>query len=143
MWKFCVAYDIFSWYYTRNGLLFTTEIRMKNLQDVFADLQAKKQEKKQLQSVYKDTLKNSEEYVHINDQLAEIKEQKKAIEFALQAEMGSDYDRLEDLKLEIKSLQEMLSDIALTQYMKGEEVKIVDGEQEYEPVMKVSFKKVS
>ena len=116
---------------------------MKDLQEVFTGLQEKKQEKKKLQSVYKDALSNNQPYSDLVDKLKEMREKKKTMEYQIQAELGADYDRLEDLKLEIKAEQEMLSDIALTQYMQGEEVTITDEhDQEYEPVLKVSFKKV-
>ena len=50
----------------------------------------------------------------------------------------------EDLKIDIASDIELLTDVALSSMMKGESVGISDKyENEYEPVFKVMFKKIT
>ncbi len=88
-------------------------------------------------------LAGNQAYEDIKDQLKELRDLKKTIEHEAQAEMGADYDKLDELKQDIASDQEMLADIALTQYANGEEVVVTDrDESEYEPVFSVRFKKV-
>lgn len=116
---------------------------MKDIQSVFDALQDKKSQRKELQAAYRDALGNRQDYSDVKDQLTELRDLKKSIEHEVQAEMGNDYDRLENLKHAIKDDQEMLSDIAVTQFMQGETVAITDQDNnEYEPVLSVTFKKI-
>lgn len=116
---------------------------MKDIQATFNTIQEKKQELKKLRSVYKDVLAQSDQYEAINEKLQELREVKKSIEQAAQDEMGGDWARFEQLKENIKSDQEMISDIAMTKIMQGEGVVLKDVEDnEYEPVFSVRFKKV-
>lgn len=117
---------------------------MKSLQSVFDDLQESQKELKDLNAVYRDALLNSTEHEDMKEKMKELRDQKKALEYTIQAEMGSDYDKIEDLKLHIKELKEMMSDIALNQYTKGELEAIQDKyDNEYEPKISISFKKIA
>ena len=50
--------------------------------------------------------------------------------------------QIQDLKIDIESDQEMLNDIAMLKYTKGEPIEIKDKyDNEYEPVFSVKFKK--
>ena len=116
---------------------------MKSLQKVFDDLQESKQELKELNSAYKDALNNSSEHEKLKEQIKDLRDEKKSIEYTIQAQMGSGYERIEELKLHIKEMKEMLSDIALNQYTKGEVVVVQDRyDNEYEPLVSIRFKKV-
>jgi hypothetical protein len=58
--------------------------------------------------------------------------------------MGMRFEELEKAKAEIVSLEEMLTDIALTTIMKGENINLKDKNNiEYEPAYKITFKKIS
>ncbi len=115
---------------------------MKSLQSVFDDLQESQKDLRELNSTYRDALINSNKHEDLKEKVKDYRDQKKAIEYTIQAGMGSDYDKIEDLKLHIKELKEMLSDIALNQYAKGELIAIQDkNDNEYEPRISISFKK--
>ena len=68
--------------------------------------------------------------------------QKKTIENEVRAEYSSEMDRLDDLKIEIDTDQELLSDIALNMYVREEVVEIIDeNDVAWYPQFKVTFKK--
>ncbi len=116
---------------------------MKKLQEVFNRIQQSKKSQKDIRSQYKDALDNNQEYQIIKEKLERLKEEKKAIEMTIQSQMGNAWTALENLKEDIKSDQELLSDIAVTQLMEGESVEVTDeNENEYEPQFSVRFKKI-
>lgn len=115
---------------------------MKDLQEVFNELQEAKKEMKEIRKEYKDLLSHDSTYAELKEKIDEIKEEKKQYEMAAQRDMGSRWERLEDLKIEEKSMKEMISDISLTNLMKGETVEVRDAyDSLYEPSYNVSFKK--
>lgn len=117
---------------------------MSNLQEVFLRIRETKKEQKKLKEAYRDALANSVSYKQVVDELNELKAKKKQIEATTREQFSSEFTRLDDLKIDLESDAEMLSDIALTQLMKGETVKVTDEyEAEYEPVFSVKFKKAN
>lgn len=116
---------------------------MSNLQEVFLRIREIKKEQKKLKESYRDALLNSTEYKQISDNLKDLRNRKKQIETDIRTQFSSEFTRLDDLKIDLESDAEMLSDIALTQLMKGETVKVKDEyEVEYEPMFTVKFKKI-
>ncbi len=111
---------------------------MKNIQEVFGDLQNKKRELKELQKNVRDTLASTPEYEDIKSQLQKLKERKKVIENSTVESLAPGMD---NLKLEVRQFSEMLSDIAMINLMKGETVSIDYDNAKYEPVISVRFKK--
>ncbi len=115
---------------------------MQDIQEVFKRIQEAKKQQKDLKSAYNDALKGSLEYVEIGDKLKTLRERKKQIENTIKESFASELTKLEDLKIDIASDLEMLSDIALTQVMKGETVQVTDEyNNTYEPIFSVKFKK--
>ena len=115
---------------------------MQDIQEVFNRIQQIKKQQKDLRNSYKDALNNSGEYAEIGEKLRTLRERKKQIELSIKSDMGSDYTKLEDLKIDLESDMEMLSDMALTKMMKGETIEIKDEyDNKYEPVFTVRFKK--
>lgn len=115
---------------------------MKDLQEVFNDLQDAKKNVKEIRKEYKDVLSHDSEYQDLLDEMKDLREQKKNYEISAQQSMGARWEELEDMKTEVKSMQEMISDISLSSLMKGETVEIRDQyDSLYEPVYNVSFKK--
>ncbi|MCK4635332.1 MAG: hypothetical protein KAT32_00560 [Candidatus Moranbacteria bacterium] len=116
---------------------------MQDIQEVFNDLQVAKKDMKEVRKEYKDILAQDAEYQVLLEKLNVIRETKKQHEFSAQNDMGTRWEKLEELKGEIKKLQEMISDIALTTIMDGETVEVRDEyDSLYEPNYNVSFKKV-
>ncbi len=117
---------------------------MRDIQDVFNELEAIKQEQKSIRKDYRDMLANDGEYQALKDAYDTARIAKKEAELAIQASMGGAYERLEELTKERAALEEMLSDIAMTQLIKGESIELSDAHHNtYEPTYKVTFKKIS
>lgn len=117
---------------------------MQNIQEVFNRIQEAKKKKKDLEMAYKDALSTSQEYTETNEKLKTLREKKKQIEITIKEQFASELTQIDDLKIDIASDTELLTDIAMTQLMKGETVSVTDkNDNEYEPVFKVNFKKTS
>lgn len=115
---------------------------MQDIQQVFHRLQGAKKKKKDLETAYKDALKTSGEYTEVSDKLGALRERKKQIELTIRQQFAGELTQLGDLKIDMASDVELLTDLAMNQFMKGESVEIVDEHGvKYEPVFKVSFKK--
>ena len=115
---------------------------MQQLQEVFARVQVAKKKKKDLETAYKDALSSSLEYQEIGEKLKTLRERKKQIEITIKDQFSGELTKIDDLKIDIASDMEMMTDIAIGQLMKGETVEVKDeNENTYEPVFKVSFKK--
>lgn len=116
---------------------------MKDLQEIFNRVQENKKVLKDLRQGYKDALTASHEYVQLVDEMKTMKERKKAIEAAVKESCASELMKAEDVKIDIESDMELMSDIAMAQVMKGESIEILDQyDNEYEPIFKVNFKKI-
>ncbi|HBU06532.1 MAG TPA: hypothetical protein DEB09_00435 [Candidatus Magasanikbacteria bacterium] len=117
---------------------------MQDLQAIFNRLQEAKKKQKDIKASYKEALKNSSSYTDLVDELKTLRAKKKEIEEAVRRDFGSEFTKLEDLKIDIESDTELITDIAITQLMKGESIAIKDEDgKDYEPVFKVNFKKVA
>ncbi|MDA1334492.1 MAG: hypothetical protein O2794_00550 [bacterium] len=115
---------------------------MKSAQEIFDRMQEVKVEQRELRRAYKDTLDNMTDYRELVDQYNKARDKKLSIEHKVKQDSANEFAKLETMKMNLKSDQEMLSDIALTTMMKGEQVEITDQHQnEYEPVFSVKFKK--
>ena len=116
---------------------------MKNLQEVFANIKELQKEQKVIREAYRNVLANSASYQEITEELKTLKEKKKQLEQGFQDDMRADFNKLDDLKKDIESSQEMLSDLAFNNLVKGEKVEVIDEyENKYEPRFVVRFKKV-
>ena len=115
---------------------------MSNIQEVFDRIQKSKKELRELKGAYKDALANNGSYQKTMEQLRAYKMNKQKVEDQTKEEMGKDYQRIEDLQFDIKSDQELLSDLSLNQLVKGQTVEVKDeAENTYEPLFVVKFKK--
>ena len=117
---------------------------MKDVQEVFNELQIAKKEMKEIRKEYKDVLAQDAQYQEFLEKLNTMRETKKQHELSAQRDMGMRWEKLEELKGEVKSLQEMISDISLSTLMDGETVEVRDEyDNLYEPMYNVNFKKVN
>lgn len=113
-----------------------------DIQEVYNRAEAIKAKMKDIRAAYKATLNGTPDYAHTLEQLKVLKEKKKQIENAVKQEMVNDLKRLEDMAIDLASDEELLSDIALSQYVKGETVVVEDQYgNKYDPAFKVKFKK--
>jgi hypothetical protein len=116
---------------------------MAQLQEIFDRIKESKKEQKEIKTIYRDALATSSEYEDIVEELKTLKERKKTIEGDIRSQFSSELDKLESIKLDIATDNEMLSDIALNQLVKGEKLALTDEyDNEYEPSFSVRFKKI-
>lgn len=117
---------------------------MAQLQEVFDRIKQTKKEQREIKLIYRDALDSSQEYKEIVDELKTFKERKKQIEDDVRRQFSSELAKLDSLKLDIQTDNELLSDLAINQLVKGETVEVQDeAENKYEPVFSVRFKKSS
>lgn len=116
---------------------------MPNLQEVWSRMQKTKKKQKEIRAAYKDALANSADYGKIVEDLKTLREKKKKIEMDTRADFSSEFAELDTLKADAETDQEVLSDLALNTYTKGETVQVTDEyENKYEPVFVVKFRRV-
>lgn len=99
---------------------------MASLEEVHARIRAKKKERSEISRMFKDELASEPRYQEIIDKMKALRDEKKSIENAAYTRAAKDAEKLDLLKLDIKSDQEMLSDIAITMYTEGKTVEVVD-----------------
>jgi hypothetical protein len=99
---------------------------MVNLHEVYNRLQSNKRQRADLKKMFKDELAHNDEYKHLVDEMKTMKERKKSIETQVRAAAMSDANQIDDLGNEIKHDAELLADVALNMYVKGQPVEVVD-----------------
>lgn len=116
----------------------------QNIQDVFNGIKEKKDQLKDLRTVCKDLLAASAEYKDLEEQMKVLREKKKKIISMINEQCANEITKIEDIKIDLESDQEILSDLAMTKYTKGETVELKDKyDNTYEPIFSVKFKKTS
>ena len=116
---------------------------MATLQEVFDKIKEKKKKLSEIKKVYTENLNGLQEYQDIKDQLKKYREKKKQVEATIQEEFSAEFDKMEKIKDDLSSDQEMLNDLAINHLAKGKPIEIVDQyDGEYEPIFSVRFKKV-
>ncbi len=115
---------------------------MPNLQEVFERIKTIKKEQKEIKTAYRDALLNSKRYQDTVEDLNGLKTKKKEIEEDIRKEFINEFGKLDELKDDLATENVLLSDLALNQLMKGERVVVKDeGDNEYDPIFSVRFKK--
>lgn len=116
---------------------------MQDIQQVFNRIQKARQKQKDLRKAYKDALEQTPGYKDIVDDYKDLRDKKKQVETQVKQDFAKEFEELDDLKVDIQTDQELLSDIALNKYAKGETVEVTDkDDNNYEPIFSVKFKKV-
>jgi hypothetical protein len=118
---------------------------MKDINQVYFRMQAKRQRKNELAKMIKDDLAQNGDYQELLEELKLLKEKKKSIENQVKAQCLTEVAELDSLKLQISNDSELLSDIALTMYTNQETVEILDEAtgSRLTPVFSVRFKKAA
>lgn len=115
---------------------------MVSIQEIFNRIAENKKKQKEIKSAIREALQGTPEYVDIVDKLKALREKKKQIENRVKEEYNSEFTKLDDMKIDLASDQELLNDAAMSQIMKGETVTVTDEyNNNYEPVFSVRFKK--
>lgn len=114
------------------------------MQEVFDEIQEHKQRRKEIAREYRDILAQDQEYQEMKEELATLRDKKKLREQSAQAGMGRLWEEYEQANSDIAELDQMLTDIAMTNLMDGKSIQLKDkNDSEYEPSYKITFKKIA
>lgn len=92
--------------------------------------------------MYREALEQSQSYHEVIEEMETLKAKKKRIEDTIREEYQKECSDIDTLKTDIQSEQALLSDMALTEFMKGQSITITDeNDQKYDPVISVKYKK--
>lgn len=89
----------------------------------------------------KDELAQNERYQEILEEMENLRTEKKTIEITVKESSPNEAARIDELAVEIKSNEELLSDLAFNLLMANETVEIEHEENRYTPKFTVRFKK--
>jgi len=116
---------------------------LKQLQLIYDRVAETAHEKKTLEAMIKDALTNSKPYGQARDRLLTAQIELKQARDAVFSDFQGDIDKLDTMRLEIKTDKELMTDAALSDYIKGQTVVVKDKDgNEYMPVWSVKFKRV-
>lgn len=125
-------------------ILFCSFPSMADIQSVFDRIKSKKQKRKDLQALYKEALGNSKTYQEILEDIDRLKDKKLRVEAAIRADFVNEFAQIDRLKGDLQSDEQVLNDMVLSEFMKGETIEIIDEyNNKYEPIFKVAFKKAN
>ena len=117
---------------------------MNDIQSIFSRIEENKAKMKDLKTMIKDAMSNSLAYQEAVEEAKVAAEKRKSVKKGVEAGLTDVLMQLDDLKIDIESDQELLSDAAMTKLMKGESVGVTDKyDNDYEPNFTVKFKKIT
>jgi len=117
---------------------------MRDIQGIFDEIQELKQVRKEINREYRDTLVQTEGYEDLKEKVQTMREKKKFKEDEVRASFGSRWEDFEKTTAKISELEQMLTDIAMTNLMDGQNINLKDkNDVEYEPSYKITFKKIN
>lgn len=115
---------------------------MVDVQEIFNRIQVTKKKQKDIKNLYRDALKNSQEYQDLTEKLKTFREKKKQLEAGIKSQFTSEFTQLDAYEADIAADNQLLTDAAMTMLMKGERVEVQDEYNNvYDPVFVVKFKK--
>ena len=113
----------------------------KTVQEIFDRLQEKRKQVNVIRQKYKEELATNVEYGKIREQLDSLRAKKKKYEASVKQQAGANFARMDELALALRADAQLLSDVAITTIMKGEQVAVRSEGTDYEPQFTVRFKK--
>ncbi len=96
------------------------------LQEVFAEIRKLKKQRKEIKDIFKNELEHHERYGKLKEEMDTLKAEKKSIEVQVRESSPSDSLKLQDIEVELKANEELLSDLAFNLLMKDESVELED-----------------
>lgn len=117
---------------------------MKQLQLIYDEVIEKSEEVRSFNREVKRELDGNVEYRSLGDDIRDIKEKRALIRLSVLEKFGIQTERIGEVISQIKDEKQKMTDVAMTNLMKGLTVLVKDKyEDEYEPVWSVKFKKIS
>jgi len=115
----------------------------QDIQEIFARIEEKKAERKELKQACKELLDASQEYQEVQEELKALREKRKRIQNVVQEQCATELIKIDELSTDIASDEELLTDMTISKYTKGESIELTDKyANNYEPVFVVKFRKV-
>lgn len=116
---------------------------MSNQLQLFFDQSLKlKNDASEIKASIADALKSSKEYQKAVNTYETALAEKNMIKKSIEDDFSKDLDKLSEIKIEINEKDVVMTDVALSELMKGETVEFEHNGQKYEASWKVKFKKV-
>ncbi|NQT49891.1 hypothetical protein HQ571_04315 [Candidatus Kuenenbacteria bacterium] len=114
----------------------------QRITDLHLEIQDAKAKQKEIKVVVKEAYDQTKEYQDILDEMNSLKAKKKQIEVAIRGDYASEFNDLDDLKMDIKDTKQVLSDLMWNELMKNNKVEVVDDkDNKYVPEVMVTLKK--
>ena len=115
---------------------------MASIQDTFFKIQDTKKKQREIRTLYREALRQSQSYQDVLRDGQTLREKKKGIEQKIRAEYARDLEKLDALVEELKADHSKLADMVLSAIARGEIIKVRDTHNTvYDPIVKVTFKK--
>lgn len=115
---------------------------MVQLQLVYTKADEQKNQLAILKHSIKDQLESLQEYQEVIEDLEALRLKKKKIIENVLADNKKDVDEIDRLTLDLKSQKQLISDVALKDYLEGRKVEVVKADGAIlEPIFSVKFKK--
>jgi seryl-tRNA synthetase len=112
------------------------------IRELHAEILESQQKRKELNKVIKEGYEQSKEYHDLVDEMNKLRARKKVIEAAIRNQYSSEFNKSEDLKLDIKDTKMVLSDLLWNELVKNKSVEVQDAENnKYVPQIVVTLKK--
>ena len=115
---------------------------MQNPQEIFDRIDEKKKKIKDIKTVLSDAYARNSEWPGLVEKKKALNEKAKQIKAVVERDYQPELAELDKLKCDIKSDRELLRDIVLNMYIKGEQVELEDSRKQMVlPIFSVAFKK--
>jgi len=112
------------------------------LQLVFTEADKKRNKLRELKAMLKEQLEGKQEYQEIKESAEALKAKKKIIVAAINEENKTELEEIDKLMIDLKSQKQLISDVAIKDYIAGKEIKVTDVYGNIlEPVFSVKFVK--
>lgn len=112
------------------------------LQEVYAEIRKQKKQRKEIKDLFKNELEHHERYGKLKEEMDVLRQEKKSIETQVRETSPSESLKLQDIEIELKANEELLSDLAFNLLMKDENIELEDEfKNRYVPQFLVKFKK--
>lgn len=115
---------------------------MPQLQLIFDRQTKTRQEIKELKAMANEALENNPKYQEALSEFNQSKSALNTLKFSILESYQAELDKLDNLKADVENDRQLMTDQALNQIVKGEEIEVTDVKgNRYEAVFSVRFKK--
>ena len=113
------------------------------IKKLYQEIKQSEKEKKELNATIKEAFEGLKQYQDLMDEMNILKAKKKQIEVGVRDEYSSEFNQLEDLKMDVKDSKQVLSDLMWNELMKNNKVEVEDEyDNKYVPQVSVTLKKL-